>query len=76
MAPGISLFGSIKIPENMYNNYRVYGTVLLLIIGTIVYVGVGFVNKFASVALGCVLLSILAVYIGIFYNFNGSDKLE
>ena len=76
MAPGLSLFGSIKVPENMYNNYRVYGTGLLLCIGTVVYVGVKFVNKFASVALACVIMSILAVYIGIFVNFNGSQKLE
>jgi potassium/chloride transporter 4/5/6 len=60
----------------MYNNFRVYGTGLLLIIGMIVYVGVKFVNKFASVALACVILSIIAVYVGIFVNFYGSDKLE
>jgi potassium/chloride transporter 4/5/6 len=60
----------------MYNNFRVYGTGLLLIIGMIVFVGVKFVNKFASVALACVILSILAVYVGIFANFYGSEKLE
>lgn len=60
----------------MYNNYRVYGTILLLCIGSVVSVGVKFVNKFAVVALSCVILSILAVYVGIFVNFNGNTKLS
>lgn len=59
----------------MYNNFRVYGTILLLIMGLIVFVGVKFVNKFATVALACVLLSIVAVYAGIFVNINGNDRL-
>lgn len=76
MAPGISLFGDFtKDAEAMYNNFRVYGTCLLVVMGTIVFVGVKFVNKFAAVALACVIMSIVAVYAGIFYNFNGSDKL-
>lgn len=77
MAPGLSIFGDFNDDSSaMYNNFRVYGTVLLLIMGTIVFIGVKFVNKFATIALACVLLSILAVYIGIFTNFNGSDKLQ
>lgn len=44
--------------------------------GTIVYLGVKFVNRFASIALACVIMSIIAVYAGIAYNFNGSDKLQ
>lgn len=55
MAPQLSIFGDTTIPENMYNNYRVYGSVLLAIIGMVVYVGVKFVNKFAAVALACVI---------------------
>lgn len=77
MAPSISLFGDFtKDPEAMYNNFRVYGTGLLLIMSMVVFVGVKFVNKFATVALACVLLSITAVYVGIFVNFNGNDKLQ
>lgn len=60
----------------MYNNFRVYGTGLLIVMATIVYIGVKFVNKFATIALACVILSIIAVYVGIFVNFNGNDKLE
>lgn len=60
----------------MYNNFRVYGTILLMIMGTIVFVGVKFVNKFATVALACVILSIIAVYVGLFVNFNGNEALK
>lgn len=77
MAPSLSIFGDFTKDNNvMYNNFRVYGTILLMVMSSIVYVGVKFVNKFASVALACVLLSILSVYVGIFYNFYGSDKLK
>lgn len=77
MAPWMSIFGDFtKDPEAMYNNFRVYGTGLLLIMGMVVFLGVKFVNKFATVALACVLLSITAVYVGIFVNFNGNDKLQ
>jgi potassium/chloride transporter 4/5/6 len=76
MAPEISVFGDTTIPENMYNNYRLYGTFLLCLIGLVVYVGVAFVNKFAAVALACVLGSILAIYVGLAVNFYGNDKLN
>ncbi|KAL1493192.1 hypothetical protein ABEB36_011293 [Hypothenemus hampei] len=75
MAPSITLFGEVTNDEVKFNNFRIYGTALLLIMGTIVFLGVKFVNKFAAVALACVLFSILAVYIGIFKNFQGNDKL-
>ncbi|XP_035732735.1 solute carrier family 12 member 6-like isoform X6 [Vespa mandarinia] len=77
MAPSMSIFGDFtKDPNIMYNNFRVYGTALLLVMGTIVFVGVKFVNKFATVALACVILSIIAVYVGLFVNFNGNDSLK
>lgn len=44
--------------------------------GTVVFVGVKFVNKFAAVALTCVICSIIAVYVGIFDNINGNEKLK
>ncbi|XP_011260217.1 solute carrier family 12 member 6 isoform X2 [Camponotus floridanus] len=77
MAPSLSIFGDFtKDASIMYNNFRVYGTGLLLIMGTIVFVGVKFVNKFATVALACVILSIVAVYVGLFVNFNGNESLK
>ncbi|XP_066247243.1 solute carrier family 12 member 6 isoform X1 [Euwallacea similis] len=75
MAPSITLFGDISDDTVKFNNFRIYGTCILIIMGLIVYIGVKFVNKFAAIALACVLLSIVAVYVGIFYNFHGSDKL-
>lgn len=77
MAPSLSIFGDFtKDASAMYNNFRVYGTVLLVVMGLIVFVGVKFVNKFAAVALACVIFSIIAVYAGIFINFYGNDKLQ
>ncbi|KAJ6645377.1 Solute carrier family 12 member 4 [Pseudolycoriella hygida] len=76
MAPWLMIFKDTQHPEDaMYNNFRVFGTGLLCIMGTIVFVGVKFVNKFAAVALACVIFSIIAVYVGIFDNWNGNDKL-
>ncbi|XP_076762528.1 solute carrier family 12 member kcc isoform X6 [Xylocopa sonorina] len=77
MAPSLSIFGDFtKDPNIMYNNFRVYGTCLLMVMGTIVFIGVKFVNKFATVALACVILSIVAVYVGLFYNFYGNESLK
>ncbi|XP_015584917.1 solute carrier family 12 member 4 isoform X4 [Cephus cinctus] len=77
MAPSLSIFGDFtKDASIMYNNFRVYGTGLLMVMGTIVFVGVKFVNKFATIALACVIFSILAVYVGLAVNFNGNDALK
>lgn len=77
MAPSLSIFGDFTKDVNiMYNNFRVYGSCLLVVMGSIVYLRVKFVNKFATVALAVVILSIVAVYVGIFVNFNGNDKLK
>ncbi|KAJ8918737.1 hypothetical protein NQ315_015057 [Exocentrus adspersus] len=76
MTSSLTLFGDLADEEVKYNNFRIYGTGLLLVMGTIVFVGVKFVNKFATIALACVIFSILAVYIGIFVNINGNDKLQ
>uniref|UniRef100_A0A8D3EB49 Solute carrier family 12 member 5-like n=1 Tax=Scophthalmus maximus TaxID=52904 RepID=A0A8D3EB49_SCOMX len=49
----------------LLNNMRVYGTILLTSMATVVFVGVKYVNKLALVFLACVILSILAVYAGV-----------
>uniref|UniRef100_A0A8C5SVA8 Solute carrier family 12 member 5 n=1 Tax=Laticauda laticaudata TaxID=8630 RepID=A0A8C5SVA8_LATLA len=49
----------------LLNNMRVYGTCVLTFMATVVFVGVKYVNKFALVFLGCVILSILAIYAGV-----------
>ena len=65
----------IQDESNKYNNFRLYGTILLVCMATIVFVGVKFVNIFATIALVCVLGSIISVYVGIFVNTGGSDAL-
>ncbi|KAK2497618.1 hypothetical protein MC885_010112 [Smutsia gigantea] len=54
----------------MLNNMRVYGTCVLTCMATVVFVGVKYVNKFALVFLGCVILSILAIYAGLAWEGN------
>ena len=64
-----SLFGDFLGPENkgaLLNNYRVYGTIFLSLMSLLVFVGVKYVNRFASLFLACVVISILAIYAGIF----------
>ncbi len=66
----MSLFGDVAgggaQSSVMLNNMRAYGTMLLITMGFLVFVGVKIVNKFASLFLMCVLLSILAIYVGFF----------
>lgn len=77
VGPPMSLFGpDIDTPSVKFNNFRVYGTIFLIVMGTIVFFGVKFVNKFAAVALACVLLTIFSIYVGIFVNANGNHKAE
>ncbi|RXG67811.1 Solute carrier family 12 member 6, partial [Armadillidium vulgare] len=76
ISPILSIFGDFtKDPNIMYNNFRVYGTILLLIMTFIVSIGVAFVSKFAAIALACVIFSIAAILIGIFVNINGKDDM-
>lgn len=46
------------------NNMRIYGTIFLLFMALVVFVGVKYVNKLASVFLACVIISILSIYVG------------
>lgn len=66
MCPMASIFGDVTIATNAANNYRVYGTILLIIMFIWVFLGVKFVSKFSPIALFCVIVSILCIYIGIF----------
>lgn len=76
MAPEIALFGDPgKDPEVLYNNLRIYGSVLLFIMGVVVYIGVKPVSKAAPLVLLCVILGIICIWVGIGLNWNGSEKL-
>ena len=64
MAPQLCFFGDIH--SNPWNNYRVYGTVGLLLLTLVVAVGVKFVAYFAPVALVSVIFTIICCFIGAF----------
>ncbi|KAM6977098.1 solute carrier family 12 member 5b [Aplochiton taeniatus] len=67
-AAAIFKFEGLEGPEAeaaLLNNMRVYGTVVLFLMATLVFVGVKYVNKLALVFLACVILSIIAVYAGV-----------
>ena len=66
MSQDLSIFGDVANHTNALNNYRVYGTAVLLLLGIVVFIGVAFVSKFATLSLACVIVSILCIYIGIF----------
>jgi len=77
VGPQMSLFGpDISIDSVKFNNFRVYGTFFVMGMGTLVFFGVKMVNRFAAVALVCVLLTILSIYVGIFVNVNGNHKAD
>ncbi|XP_059926654.1 solute carrier family 12 member 4 isoform X2 [Gadus macrocephalus] len=48
----------------MLNNMRVYGTLCLSLMALVVFVGVKYVNKLASLFLACVIISIFSIYAG------------
>ncbi|EGV93168.1 solute carrier family 12 member 6 isoform X1 [Cricetulus griseus] len=55
---------ALKESAAMLNNMRVYGTAFLVLMVLVVFIGVRYVNKFASLFLACVIVSILAIYAG------------
>ncbi|KAF7653555.1 hypothetical protein LDENG_00081430 [Lucifuga dentata] len=68
MAPPVAIFATSE-PDGeraaMLNNMRVYGSICLLLMSLLVFVGVKYVNKLASIFLACVIVSILSIYIGV-----------
>jgi potassium/chloride transporter 4/5/6 len=62
--------------ENMYHNFRLFGTGLLCLLGLIVFAGVKVVNKFALPVVIAVICCILCTFAGVFIKANGSDSLE
>ena len=60
------LFGDdVEKPDIAFNHYRIYGTLLLLMIGACVLIGIRFVTKIAPLSLCAVLISIVAIYAGV-----------
>ncbi|KAK7115113.1 hypothetical protein V1264_001047 [Littorina saxatilis] len=81
LAGSIELLTTYIVPqmnvfEDKYNNARLFGTLLLILVAACVFIGVKFVSKFALVVLSSVLIAILSVYIGMFVaNPEGSMKV-
>ncbi|XP_029388610.1 solute carrier family 12 member 4 [Mus pahari] len=67
IAPPAAIFypsGPHDMSSATLNNMRVYGTIFLTLMTLVVFVGVKYVNKFASLFLACVIISILSIYAG------------
>ncbi|XP_038224156.1 solute carrier family 12 member 4 isoform X1 [Dermochelys coriacea] len=67
IAPQAAIFhstGAHDTSSATLNNMRVYGTIFLTFMAVVVFVGVKYVNKFASLFLACVIISILSIYAG------------
>uniref|UniRef100_A0A672L2C1 Solute carrier family 12 member 6 n=1 Tax=Sinocyclocheilus grahami TaxID=75366 RepID=A0A672L2C1_SINGR len=81
IAPSSAIFVS-ESPDDeaaaMLNNMRVYGSIFLVLMSLLVFVGVKYVNKLASVFLACVIVSILSIYTGalvsVFRIMAGSNR--
>ncbi|KAJ8041993.1 Solute carrier family 12 member 6 [Holothuria leucospilota] len=63
IAPDMKIF---KMQEGLENDFRVYGTAVLIVLSLLVFVGVKYVNKCALLFLACVLISIGCIYVGFF----------
>ncbi|CDI97058.1 solute carrier family 12 [Echinococcus multilocularis] len=66
VCPQASLFGDVSDSASLFNNTRVYGTILTFLVMVCVFIGIRFVSKFSVLSLAAVLLSIFCIYIGIF----------
>ena len=68
ISPAAAIFKAAEPGDEMaalFNNMRVYGTCFLTSMAIVVFVGVKYVNKFAMLFLTCVILSIIAIYVGV-----------
>lgn len=65
-----------KVFDDMYHNFRLFGSMLLILVGLIVLAGVKIVNKFALPAVLIVITCIVCTFVGIFLKFDGSESLQ
>ncbi|CAF0780703.1 unnamed protein product [Rotaria sordida] len=60
------LFGPpIENQQSSFNHYRIYGTILLFILGLVVFLGIKIVSRIAPFTLLVVFLSIISILLGI-----------
>lgn len=65
MCPQCTIIGNIEVQSDAFHNFRIYGTLFLIIIGLCVFVGIKFVSKLAPISLIAVLLSVICIYGGV-----------
>ena len=65
MCPQCTLIGDIEIPSDAYHNFRIYGSLFLIVIGLVVFIGIKFVSKLAPISLIAVLVSVVCIYLGV-----------
>ncbi|KAF8370349.1 kcc-2 [Pristionchus pacificus] len=70
------IYPSGKMFDDIFHNFRLFGTGILLLLGLIVLAGVRIVNKFALPVVIAVLICISSVFVGVFVRINGSDHLK
>ena len=59
------MIGDIENVDDAFHNFRIYGTIILVLIGLIVFIGIKFVSKLAPISLVAVLVSVVCIYGGI-----------
>ena len=65
MCPQCTIVGNIENMSDAFDNFRIYGTIFLIIIGLFVFIGIKFVSKLAPISLIAVLVSVLCIYAGV-----------
>ncbi|CAK5085508.1 unnamed protein product [Meloidogyne enterolobii] len=70
----IYIMPQAKVFDDMYHNFRLFGSILLILVGLIVLAGI--VNKFALPAVLVVIACIVCTFVGIFLKFGGTDSLK
>lgn len=65
ICPQCTLIGNIENQSDAFQNFRIYGTLFLIIIGLCVFIGIKFVSKLAPISLIAVILSVVCIYAGV-----------
>lgn len=61
----MTLIGDIENEADAFHNFRIYGTIFLILLGMCVFIGIKFVSKLAPFSLVAVLISVVCIYAGI-----------
>lgn len=76
MCPFATIVGNIEVQSDAFHNFRIYGTIFLIIIGFCVFIGIKFVSKLAPISLVAVLISVVCIYAGVIKSAFDPPHLE